>query len=244
VQGTLGEVVVAAYLHGSAVLGGLRPRSDLDVLVVLRRPTSRDEKRRLVDGLLTISGTGTRRPVELTIVVESEIRPWRYPPSMDFQYGEWLRDDFENGELEPFAATNPDLAVLVTMLLNANRPLLGPAPAAVLEPPPRTDLVSAMAAGVEGLLHDLDSDTRNVLLTFARIWCTLATGDIRAKDDAASWALQQLPIEHRDVLARARAIYLGDDEERWDDVRSRLRPHVDYVLAEIGRLVEAEARTT
>jgi predicted nucleotidyltransferase len=44
----LGPDVVGGYLHGSAVLGGLRPRSDIDVLVVSRRPTTREEKQRLV----------------------------------------------------------------------------------------------------------------------------------------------------------------------------------------------------
>src|SRR5690348_15693757 len=51
----LGPDVVAVYLHGSAVLGGLRPQSDLDVLVVSSQPTTHDKKRRLVARLLTVS---------------------------------------------------------------------------------------------------------------------------------------------------------------------------------------------
>ena len=86
------------------------------------------------------------------------------------------------------------------------------------------------------LLVDLDSDTRNVILTLARIWSTVATDVIRSKDEAATWALARLPDEHRAVLARARAIYLGDEEERWEDLEPRIRPHTDYVVAEIERL--------
>src|SRR6476469_170985 len=48
----LGRPIVGVYLHGSAVLGGLRPRSDLDVLVVTTQPTTHDEKQRITDGLL------------------------------------------------------------------------------------------------------------------------------------------------------------------------------------------------
>ena len=81
VSDVLGPVVVGAYLFGSAVLGGLRPRSDLDVFVVSSRPTTREEKRRLVDRLLAISWVSTPggmlRGIELTIVVQSEIKPWR-----------------------------------------------------------------------------------------------------------------------------------------------------------------------
>ena len=73
----------------------------------------------------------------------------------------------------------------------------------------------------DALLADLGGDTRNVILTLARIWSTVARGDIRSKDAAADWALDRLPGEHRPVLARARAIYLGHEEERWDDLRPR-----------------------
>jgi predicted nucleotidyltransferase len=238
VREVLGPDVVGAYLFGSAVLGGLRPRSDLDVLVVTTRRTARDEKRHLVDRLLLISGSppGPPRPIELTIVVESEIRPWRYPPRFDFQYGEWLRGEFESGHLEPWPTTNPDLASLVTMVLLANRPLLGPSPAEVFDPVPRGDHVRAMVGDIDMLLGDLDWDTRNVILTLARIWGTVATDVIRSKDAAATWALARLPEEHRAVLARARAVYLGDEEERWEDLEPRVRPHVDYVVAEIERL--------
>jgi streptomycin 3"-adenylyltransferase len=232
--------VVGAYLHGSAVLGGLRPRSDIDVLVVSRRATTREEKRRLVDRLLAISGRSPpapQRPVELTIVVESEIRPWRRPASFDFQYGEWLRREFESGNVEPWpTTTNPDVASLITMVLLADRPLLGPPPAEIFDPIPRDDYVKAMKAAVEDVLRGLDDDTRNMLLTLARIWSSLATGEIRSKDDAAEWALDRLPEEHRAVLARARAVYLGEEDERWDDLAPRVRPHADYVVAEIERL--------
>jgi predicted nucleotidyltransferase len=37
--------VIGAYLHGSAALGGLKPTSDLDILAVLREPTTFDERR-------------------------------------------------------------------------------------------------------------------------------------------------------------------------------------------------------
>jgi streptomycin 3"-adenylyltransferase len=231
VRDVLGPDVVGAYLHGSAVLDGLRAHSDLDVLVVSRRRTSLEEKDRLVSRLL--AGTGSR-PLELTIVVESEIRPWRFPPNLDFQYGEWFRGAFESGNLEPWETPNPDLAVLIAIALLGNRPLLGPPPTEVFDPVPRRDCVRAMVDGIEGFLDDLDGDATNVLLTLARIWTTIAAGDIRSKDAAADWALVCLPPEHRPVLARARAVYLGDEEDRWDDLAPRIRPLADHLVSEIA----------
>jgi streptomycin 3"-adenylyltransferase len=236
----LGEDAVGAYLHGSAVLGGLRPDSDIDVLVVSKRATTPDEKRVLIDRLMALSGSGdpsgNARSIELTVVVESDIRPWRYAPRFDFQYGDWLRAQFRRGELTPWTTPNPDLAPIITMVLLGNQALFGPAPARVFDPVPQEDVTRAILEGIPALLEDLESDTRNVVLTFARIWMTVATGVIRSKDAAADWALERLPAEHCPVLARARATYLGEEPERWDDLLDRVRPHVDCVLREVERL--------
>ncbi|MDX3520533.1 aminoglycoside adenylyltransferase family protein [Streptomyces scabiei] len=245
-DGVLGRDIIGTYLHGSSVLGGLRPASDVDVLVVSRRRMDEQERRALLGGLLRTSGPRSKaRPVELTVVVQSEVRPWRYPPTGDFLYGEWLRAEYEAGEV-PQPEPMPDLALLIAMALSGDHPLAGPRPTEVLDPVPQADLVRASVAGIPGLLDDLDSDTRNVLLTFARIWTTLATGQIKSKDAAADWALAQLPPEHRPALEHARQLYLGClySEESWSDaLRAQVRPHADRVLAEIDRLCTRTSRT-
>jgi streptomycin 3"-adenylyltransferase len=242
VRDVLGDDVIGAYLHGSAVMGGLRPHSDVDVLAVTRRPTTDDERRAVVDGLLGISGRrarrGPARSVELTIVVQDDVRPWRPEPRMDLQYGDWLRDDYEQGRIAG-PTPNADLAVVLTMALRGDRALFGPPIADVLDPVPHEDLRRAIVEGIPGLVGDLDWDTRNVVLTLARIWTTLATREIRTKDGAADWALARLPPEHRAVLQHARAVYLGEDEDDWDVLRDRVRPHVERVLDEIHRVTRA-----
>ncbi|MBK6041184.1 aminoglycoside adenylyltransferase family protein [Streptomyces sp. MBT55] len=238
-EGVLGGDLIGAYLHGSSVLGGLKPASDVDVLLVSRRSMDERERRAFLDGLLRISGSGgMARPVELAVVVQSEVRPWRYPPTCDFLYGEWLRAEYEAGAV-PRAEPMPDLALLISMTLTGDAPLTGPRPTQVLDPVPHADLARASVAGIPELLGDLEGDTRNVLLTLARIWATLATGRIMPKDAAADWALGRLLPEHRAVLEHARRLYLtcSYTEESWSEaLRTQVRPHVDGVLAEIERL--------
>jgi predicted nucleotidyltransferase len=242
VRDVLGTDLIGAYLHGSAVLGGLRADSDTDVLVLSRRRTTAQQRRELVERLMSISGSKARppaRPVELTIVVQADVRPWRYPPRSEFLYGEWLRNGYEAGDT-PSPGPSPDLAPLITMVLTGNHPLFGPPPAEVLDPVPPEDLRRAIVAGIPDLLADLDTDTRNVLLTLARIWTTLATGEIRSKDAAADWALAHLPEEHRSVLARARAAYLGEEADTgWADLLSPARAHADHVVREIEHMIQA-----
>jgi predicted nucleotidyltransferase len=240
IRDVFGDDAIGAYLHGSTALGTMRPHSDIDVLVLSSRATTAGEKRVLIDRLLGMSGrggpSGNARSIELTIVVHAEIQPWHYPPRFDFQYGDWLRADFEGGVLTPWTSPNPDIAVLITMARAADRPVFGPPATEAFDPVPQADLERAIVEGIPGLLDDLETDTANVVLTFARIWTTLAIGEIRSKDAAAEWALARLPQEHRPALLRARAVYLGHHADDWEDIRLMVRPHVDHVLHEIRDL--------
>ncbi|HEX7172137.1 MAG TPA: aminoglycoside adenylyltransferase family protein [Candidatus Limnocylindria bacterium] len=229
--------VVGAYLYGSAVAGGLRRDSDLDFFGVVNRRLTPAETRALSDGLIPISDRDSRppswRPIELTLAVHGEIRPWRYPPRVAFQYGEWLRGEFQRGDLAPWNDPNPDLAVLVTMVLASGVPRIGPPAGVLLAPVPPED-VSAMADELPSMLDDLESDTRNVLLTLARMWSTVTTGEVRTKDGAADWALIRLPEEHRQVLELARSSYLGKADDPAYDLRA-VRSHAVLVVDQIRR---------
>jgi predicted nucleotidyltransferase len=242
-QDVLKEDLLGVYLHGSAVLGGLRPRSDIDVIAVSTRRTSSDEKRRLVELLLALSvrgSVGPPRPIELDVLVQSEIRPWRYPPAFDFHFDELLRKEFESGELEPWPApTNRDLASAITMALLGESSLFGPPPAEMFDPVPRPDYIHAILRDTATVDQYLSWDTRNVVLTLPRIWSAIATDEVHSKDSAAAWALPRLPEEHRLVLERARAIYRGEPEEPWDDDLPQVRAYAAYVVSEIERCVRA-----
>jgi hypothetical protein len=169
-------------------------------------------------------------------VVSSDVRPWRYPPPVEYQYGEWLRDEYEAGRT-PEPGTSPDLAPLIAMALRGKRALAGPPPAELFDPIPQADLRRAIVAGVPNLLADLDTDTRNVLLTLARIWATLETGDLHSKDVAAAWASARLPIAVRPILDRARSMYLeGWDEDDWGALRPEARVTADRLVDQIQRL--------
>lgn len=234
VLAVLGDALLAAYLFGSATMGGLKPHSDLDVLGVLSRRMTTRERRELVARMLEISGSrarrGPARPVELTLVVEPDVRPWRYPPRAEFLYGEWLRAEYEAG-LVPEPAASADLATVLTMVRANGRVLAGPPPAKLLERVPPQDLRRALVDSLPGLLADLETD-HNVALTLARVWLTLATGEIAPKSVAASWALERLPSELHPPLIWARDVYLGRAADQPLDVPA-VRDLAQHILGRV-----------
>lgn len=245
-QELVGEDLVVLALTGSAVEGGLKPASDLDLLAVLRRPLTRRERQDLARRVRAVSGRRVGgRPLELTAVVRSEVEPWHYPPIGEFQYGDWLAEDVERGLVEG-PAPMPGLAVELTQVLRSGRVLVGPPLGAVLTPVPHEDVLRSCRDAVPGLLVDLEGDERNVLLTLARIWCTLASGEIRAKDEAAQWTLPRIPADLRPVMAHARELYLDTAyaDEWWpDELRRGVPTLVQHLVGVLGSDHERGATT-
>jgi len=241
VKKILGQDLLGIYLYGSSILGGLQKYSDLDLFVVSNRPTTHKEKTELAMSLLKISGIymkSKKLPIEITIVDKSEINPWHYPPKFDFQYGEWLRKEFENDNTEPWPTKEmPDLALLITQILLASNTLIGTNPDQLLCPVPYKDFMAAIIDALPILMSDLDNDIRNVLLTLARIWSTVATNAIRSKPAAADWVINHLPEKYRPVIDRAKTICKGEEKEYWDDIQKLIRPCADFMLSEINKQI-------
>ena len=242
VREVFGRDVLGAYEHGSAVLGGVQPTSDIDILVITGRPATLVEKRQLVEGLMTISAPwpppGPERCVEVTVVAQPQVRPWRYPPSFDLQYGEWLRKRFENGDdLALQVTVNPDLTTLLTIGLLGDQPLFGPPPGELLDPVLMDDCVTAMASDIDVFMDEFEGDTRNLLLRLARIWQTVVTGVIDRKDRAALWVQERLPPDCQQLMERARAMYLGLQPDKWTGWPSEARACADYMISQIRRKI-------
>jgi len=209
---------LGVYLFGSAVHGGLRPRSDVDILAVLKRRTTDAEKQRLLEGLRALPG----RPVEVTLVAHHQA-----PAYTDFQWGGWLPDTWESGE-------DPDLAILIHKVLLADHPLAGPPPGTLLAPIPADRLRAAMLAGVEPILAGLHEEPTNAILALCRIYYSLVTGAIASKDEAAAWAHARFPHV---ALQRARAIYLGGLPDDYTGI------DLDYAAANLRALIAQQDRT-
>ena len=199
--------LVGIYLYGSAVDGGLKPDSDVDLFILVAGTLEQPVRREVIRVTLAVSGRPERRPLEITIVSVDDVVPWRYPPRLELQYGEWLREDALRGDpLGP--RPSPDLAVLVTQIRGRSVPLEGPPADVVLDPVPEDDLRRAMVESLPSLLEALHADERNVILTLARMWVTVESGEIVPKDVAADRLLPRVERSgSRQILQLARDAY-------------------------------------
>lgn len=235
--------LVAIHLYGSAVAGGLKPQSDIDLLVTIRQPLDMQQRKELMQGFLEISappGSADRyRALEVTVVLFSQIVPWRFPPAREMQFGEWLREDICAGVYEP-AQVDPDLAILLTQARRASVPLFGKPAETLFNVIPFGDIVQTFRHILDMWQKpaDLEGDERNIILALARIWYSVVTGNIVAKETAASWLIPQLPTEHAATLQAARAEYLGLTTVDWGVSMPSVERFVGYAKTQIAGLLK------
>lgn len=234
-QECLGPSLQAVYLHGSAVNGGLRPNSDIDLLAVSDQPLAPETGALLVDRLMQISGRHPARPgmprcLEVMIFLRQDLAEPGYPARCAFIYGEWLRDEFEAGTV-PQPHTDPEYTLVLAQAAQEAISLVGPVREHLLPPMPHEDVRRAIADALPALVGNLSGDERNVLLTLARMWYTLETGKFAPKDAAAEWALPRVSPETASVLALAQTAYRGAALDDWRN-RPTLAPQAADELAQ------------
>lgn len=240
-QQTFGAKLVGVYLYGSAISGGLRPLSDIDLIVVIDETMTPKERDRLTASLLKSSGTypnlpGEPRCVELSVIVRSELATPKYPAKCEYLYGEWLRGDLEKGlMLERFA--NPGVTLTLAQAFDEALPVSGPELSDLLTPIPMEQVRLAMREALPTLVEGLRGDERNVLLTLARMWRTADQGVFVSKDEAADWAVSRVPQEIGQLLAYARAAYLGTVKDDWSTRTTEAQRASDYLQRSVLNLL-------
>jgi streptomycin 3"-adenylyltransferase len=218
IESHLGDGLVAIHLFGSTLHGGLKPSSDIDLLVFVDDSPSADTRNALMVDLLAASAPpgfdDAVRPLEVTVLARSRITPWRHPARREMQFGEWLRADIEAGRFEE-PLIDHDVAILLSKALLHGVSLVGPQPRDVFDPIPTPDLMQALLATLAqwNVQEDWAGEERNIVLALARMWFTASTGDIASKDVAAAWLAERLPEEHREVVRNAAAAYLGETDD-------------------------------
>lgn len=246
IQRHLAPGLIAVHLYGSAMDGGLKPLSDIDLLVTVHARPDDAARQALMIDLLAVSAppgdSDVLRALEVTVLVRDDIVPWRYPARRELQFGEWLRRDLLAGIVEP-GVIDADLAILLTQARQNSVALLGPPAEQCFEPVPEGDLLKVFADTLKlwNSPADWAGDERNVVLALARIWYSAATGKIVPKDVAADWALARLPTEFQPVMLEARQAYLGCGEDRLTQRGAELTGFVRHVTRKATRLLGARS---
>lgn len=232
------DKLYAIYLYGSYVDGGLKRKSDLDILVIIERAITASERQQIAKVLLQISvpvGHASARALEITILDKNNITALQPPYPYQLQYGEWLRDELLNGA-QLNSQYDPDISILLKQAQLQHVTILGPDLNHWLPTISHKQVKDALLETYPEIIAHWkdDQDERNQILALCRIAYTLNKKTIVAKDVAARWFLQYLNQEDQTLLQLIIDEYRGEgDEQNWSDRHLELSKIVDVLQQNI-----------
>lgn len=205
VGGSLGGRLRAAYLHGSAVLGGWLPeRSDVDVLFVTEDDVSRQEVTAVGAVLAAAEAGCPGQGLECSVVTVGQAgrprEPWPFLLHVARGRG-GARTRIVDGGGRP---GDPDLLMHYAVCRAAGRPVRGPAPAELIGSVPRPVILGYLAGELHwGIEHGseayavLNACRAQVFLADGRIMSKIAGGNVALAQDLGPGAVIRRALDQQ-----------------------------------------------
>lgn len=233
-RNALGARLEGVYLHGSAAMGCFGPQSDIDLICVCRGGMDERAQRALAGALLAIHGAP--RELELSVLDEGDIHPWRHPAPYAFHFSGAHVDRFRamlaSAHFDASGASDPDLAAHISVCRARGIALIGPAARDMFEPVPRADYLDSVLGDFDWLREE-DVPSVYAALNACRALRLYREEGAYSKLECGLWALAQPDVPGKGYISRAlRAYGLGGALKR----DAQLDALLDYVARETGRV--------
>ncbi len=218
IAGTLGDVLgdllTGLYVHGSLATGAYhRDRSDLNLIAVVTRKLSASQRAAVARTLVALSDA---RPmlgdIEVSVVQERYAREFEHPVPYEVHYGSAVHETIRHSRVNfEHDESSVDLAVQFVETRDRGVTLVGPPPASLFGAVPWHAYINALESDFNRSRPLAMEKPVYVILNACRILhgTTGKTLSVLNKDEAAVWALQNVPRMYHSVINDALQIYRG-----------------------------------
>ena len=240
----LGGNLVGIYLHGSAAMGCFHPqKSDLDLLVVVKKDISDAQKMRFMNEIVVLNEKAPAKGLELSVLKREFCKPFAYPTPFELHFSimhlQWFLDNPDE-YIEKMKGTDKDLAAHVMITQHYGKVLYGDAIADVFGEVGKKEYIDSIWFDVEGAREDILSNPMYVTLNLCRVLAYLQEDLILSKKSGGEWTVRVLPQEFWSFVQLALNSYCSEDEMEIDSeiVEMALR-FADFMLLEIEKRKDA-----
>src|SRR5699024_5873165 len=140
--------------------------------------------------------SGQPSPIEISLLSDDDLYPWRHPTPYSLHFGEDWRERFESDPSYPKhedTPVAPDLAGHITVLHARGVTLIGSPPADVFPPVPAEDYLDSILADYRWARDRIQEAPVYGVLNMVRVLRYLTEGAICSKEEGGAWARQALP---------------------------------------------------
>lgn len=229
---------VGMYLHGSLAIGGFNPnRSDIDLLLVTKRPLSMHHKQELAHFFLEKSNKPF--PIEISSLTLEQLESWSHPTPYDFHFSEFWRERYET-ELSKYInneeKTDGDLAAHFMILKHHGICLAGRPIEEIFPSIPHHHYLASILEDYEECLEKIHEKPVYCTLNLIRVYWYVKEGKISSKQEAGRWGQENLPEQFTAVIQQAAKAYQSDHSDAVF-VKEDLSAVRDYLQGEVEKLM-------
>lgn len=235
----LGMNLAGVYLHGSAAMGCFREeKSDIDLLVVVNRSLTDQEKWRYMDMVVGLNEHAPKKGIEMSIVKRSVCRPFIYPTPFELHFSimhlEWYRKD-PHDYIENMKGTDKDLAVHMMVIYHRGQCLYGGEINDVFEEVSREEYFNSIWHDIENAREDIIENPVYMTLNLCRVLAYKKEGLILSKQEGGRWGLKNVPEAYHMLIRQALEDYTSVRPMKADERIAA--EYADYMLEQIEKTI-------
>ncbi|MBR6185967.1 MAG: DUF4111 domain-containing protein [Clostridia bacterium] len=207
----LGDNLVGIYLHGSLASGCFRwDGSDIDFLVVAKKPLSLDKKIALVEALHALESEAPPKGLEMSVILEKNCRDIPCPVPFEIHYSSGHREEYERdgrGFCARMHGEDPDLTAHILCVNAFGEVICGPGITRVFDQVKKEDALRAILFDVEDAQDQLHENPVYYVLNLCRAVAYKREDLVLSKREGGEWALRHMPSVHQQVIQAALNAY-------------------------------------
>lgn len=238
VKGQLNNNLIGIYLHGSLSMNCFNPeRSDIDLIVVIANQIEISKKKKIIEELILQSNNP--HPIEVSFIVQEDLKEWKYPTPYDLHYSEYWRNayikELSNGQWALWnnkKDTDSDLAAHFAIIEQRGIILHGqPIPEIFLNVP-KEDYTHSILLDFYDAIDGILQKPIYGILNSIRVYAYLIENQILSKEEAGKWALNKLPEQYKQLIGEALNFYENDNIVVFD--QKKLLSFKEYINKEVS----------
>lgn len=207
----LQENLVGIYLHGSLSSHCfLWESSDIDFLVIIRKPIAVEKKIELLEVLYSLTPSAPPGGFEMSVLLESSCRNPVYPIPFELHYSPMYQRDYERdarGFCTHMHGEDPDLSIHLAYIHAHGISIYGPSVPRMFDQPDRADVLCAIRLDTQDAAEHLHERPVYYVLNLCRGLAYYRENVMLSKRMGGIWALQHMNASHQRVIQAALNAY-------------------------------------
>ncbi len=234
----LNENLVGVYLHGSMAFGCFNEKqSDIDIIVITKKPPTTKDKLVICKGLSDIWEKGTEKGFEVSIVTLENAKVFTHPCHFELHLSggciNWYRKDPEDF-VNQMVGEDGDIARHFAVIKQCGQVLYGEPIESVFGPIKEEDYLDSILSNVINAHDGIIEQPVYYTLSLCRVLAYVQDKVILSKKGAGEWALEKITISQKGVVESALSSYTNNTPmiDDW----SALQGFADYMLEQLPQL--------